>query len=119
MYRLFKFARLWILLAPVVLFTAGAASNQIVILANHDKMPVLVNSTKYPGVGMMDDIHVTMSDDTKLNFLADVFDFHDVTESIGDIGINSAEFLFPVCPFIWGLALTVDKLRLTDGQRAL
>lgn len=112
MYRLFKFARLWILALPVLLCGFGAGLNQIVIISNHDKMPVLVNDRKYSPQGMMDDIHVTMSNDTHLNALADIFDFHDETESIGDLLIDASQFLIPITPFIWGLALTVDKFRL-------
>jgi hypothetical protein len=35
---------LWILLLPVAIIGVGAASNQLVLIANHDKFPVMVNS---------------------------------------------------------------------------
>jgi len=35
---------LWIPLLPVAIFGAGAASNQVVLIANHDKFPVIENS---------------------------------------------------------------------------
>ena len=37
---------LWILLAPIAITFVGVASNQAVLIANHDKFPVMVNSTK-------------------------------------------------------------------------
>ena len=47
--KLLSFLRttsLWILLLPVVLTITGAASNQLVLIANRDTFPVLVNDKK-------------------------------------------------------------------------
>lgn len=46
MKRIFGFARLWILLLPLLIGFTGAASNQLVLAANHDKFPVMVNERK-------------------------------------------------------------------------
>src|ERR1700675_4283495 len=35
---------LWILLLPAALGGIGAASNQLVLIANHDRFPVMINS---------------------------------------------------------------------------
>ena len=99
---MFKFLRktsLYILAIPVLLFGLGAASNQVVLQANNDRFPVLINETKVrefnsekvelgpmsitvvkpanvdsDGVVMIDDTHCVMTSKTHLNFLADVFD---------------------------------------------
>lgn len=47
--KLLSFLRttsLWILLLPVVLTVTGAASNQLVLIANRDTFPVLVNDKR-------------------------------------------------------------------------
>lgn len=46
MKRILSFAHLWILALPLVLTLLGAASNQAVIAANHDRFPVLMNVRK-------------------------------------------------------------------------
>ncbi len=99
----------WLIFAPWMIAFTGAASNQLVLIANHDKFPVMVNALKLdemrnpspsnfiakllgapapaPAVkvgddGMLDDIHCVMTDKTHLNFLADLFDMHDAIYSI-------------------------------------
>ena len=44
--RVFCNSLLWILLAPFAVQGIGAASNQAVLIANHDKFPVMVNPVK-------------------------------------------------------------------------
>jgi hypothetical protein len=124
---MFKFLRktaLWIVIAPWALFGLGAASNQVVLQANHDKFPVMVNTLKErvmvaqaqanykelaadAGIdptlpaGMIDDTHCVMTDKTHLNFLADVFDLKDGIYSIGDFTILLGEWMSGFAPFIW------------------
>ena len=124
---MFKFLRktaLWIVIAPWALFGLGAASNQAVLWANHDKFPVMVNTLKErvmvaqaqanykelaadAGIdptlpaGMIDDTHCVMTDKTHLNFLADVFDLKDGIYSIGDFTILLGEWMSGFAPFIW------------------
>jgi hypothetical protein len=46
---MFKFLRktaLWIVLVPALIFGVGVASNQAVLVANHDRFPVMWNSYK-------------------------------------------------------------------------
>ena len=46
---MFKFLRktaLWIVALPLLCFILGAASNQAVPIANHDKFPVMWNDYK-------------------------------------------------------------------------
>lgn len=122
---MFKFLRktfLWILLSPVALSLLGAASNQAVLMANHDTFPVMVNSLKAEMMvtemkneaeekeinvpeGMIDDVHCLMTSKTHLNFLADVFDLKDGIYSIGDFGIMLGSWLWGFVPYVWGFAV--------------
>lgn len=124
---------LWILLAPVALQITGAASNQAVLIANHDKFPVMVNDTKLKEFmevkevaqaehslpfawqstepdGMIDDIHCVMTPKTHLNAMADIFDMHEAIYSIGDFILMLSGWLGGFAPFVWAFAV-VDKLR--------
>jgi len=73
----------------------GTASNQAVKIANHDKFPVLDNGYHYQvnDDGMMDDEHCVMTSETRLNALADIFDFEGKTLSIGDMLLNLGDWL--------------------------
>ena len=44
--KILRSSFLWILLAPFAVQGIGAASNQAVLIANHDKFPVMVNAVK-------------------------------------------------------------------------
>jgi hypothetical protein len=127
--NLFRASCLWILLGPYVILGLGAVSNQAVLIANHDKFPVMVNARKLdvmlnpspPGplatlLGilepapkgdkgedrMIDDIHCVMTPVTHLNFLADIFDLHNATYSIGDLLMILGEQIGSFTPIIWG-----------------
>lgn len=107
---------LYILLAPWAILGIGVASNQAVLQANHDTFPVLVNSIKLAGIlpdgviitpgqsQAIDEVHVTMTPDTHLNFLADIFDLGNIY-SIGDFAIMLGEWLNTFAPFVWGFAV--------------
>ena len=127
---------LWILLAPYIVTGLGAASNQAVLIANHDKFPVMVNAVKldeYTGepkidivtvltgtpsvetekpkptdATYIDDVHIVMTSDTHLNALADIFDFHSAIYSIGDGLLMLGEWLSGFCPMVF-LALVFKK----------
>ena len=110
---------LWILMTPYAILGTGIMSNQVVLQANHDTFPVLVNPIKLgilpdgvtitPGQSQaIDDVHVTMTSQTHLNFLADVFDLGAIY-SIGDFTIMLGEWMLTFTPFIWG-ALVIRKL---------
>ena len=124
---------LWILLLPITIFGLGVASNQAVLIANHDTFPVLINQHKIDernteiaaaiaaGAadvplpigkdGMIDDVHCVMTNQTHLNALADVFDIGSIY-SVGDFLWYLGKWLAGFCPFIWGFAV-IDKLRKT------
>ena len=134
---MFKFLRktsLYILAVPVMLFMLGAASNQAVLWANHDKFPVMVNTLKErvmvaqaqanykelaaeAGIdptlpaGMIDDTHCVMTDKTRLNWLADVFDMKTAIYSIGDFSLMLGEWLFGFAPFLFAFDV-VRKLSM-------
>ena len=124
---------LWIVLVPWAIALGGAASNQLVLIVNHDSFPVAVNTyeenlmaakaalewkeraedlgvtTSLPA-GMIDDTHCVMTSQTHLNFLADVFDFKDGIYSVGDGGIMLGTWLWTFAPVVW-LFEVVRKLR--------
>jgi hypothetical protein len=134
---MFKFLRktaLWILLAPAAIWGAGLASNQLVLNANHDTFPVKVNTFKAQAFrveaeaqvtaendqsdnenlvlpeGYIDETHIIMTDQTHLNFLADVFDMKTSTYSIGDFLLMFGEWLFTYTPFLWAF-IVIRKLQ--------
>ena len=130
---------LYVLLAPWAVLGTGIASNQAVLIANHDRFPVMLNAVKLgdmlgqseplaiptppfvspaPKValpdGMIDNVHCVMTDETHLNFLADVFDLGSIY-SIGDFAIMMGEWLNTFVPFVW-VALVIRKL--TDEEES-
>lgn len=121
---MFKFLRktyLYVLALPILFMALGVASNQVVLYANHDRFPVSVNLVKAhnmapdavelpDGVVMLDDIHCLMTEKTHLNLLADIFDFHQDIESVGDMSIELGGWMWTFTPFVWGV-LVVRKLK--------
>jgi hypothetical protein len=122
-FKLIRTTALWILLIPAGLIFAGAASNQAVLIANHDTFPVLLNKGKTlqaaeaeaksnPDVvadGEIDNIHCIMTNKTHLNYLADIFDLQDGVYSIGDLSMEFGEFLWVYAPYLWAF-VTIQKL---------
>lgn len=115
MFQWLKKTALWIVAVPTLAFVMGVASNQVVLMANHDTFPVMINDAKMfrhvqtcvadaaeaqdeqaaeiclamAQHGYIDDTHVVMTPKTHLNFLADVFDFGPMgIWSVGDIAIE-------------------------------
>jgi hypothetical protein len=113
---------LWILALPLALSLLGAASNQAVIIANHDTFPVRISEVKVAmleaqegatytlpdGKVMLDPVHCVMTDKTHLNALADNFDIGGI-ESVGDMALDLGGWLWTFAPFVWGAAV-VRKL---------
>ena len=122
---------LWIPLVPAVVFVLGVASNQAVLIANHDRFPILINerrvirlaepvidiskmvihervSVDSDGTIMLDDVHCLMTSDTHLNALADVWDLGSIY-SVGDFAIEAGAYLFDYAIVIW-LAFMVSQL---------
>jgi hypothetical protein len=124
---------LYILALPLLLTVLGAASNQIVLIANHDTFPVLLNEKKTEaataeqkfvqspvikpqparedaeGLVMLDDVHCVMTHETHLNDLADIFDLGNIY-SIGDFGLILGDYLWVFAPFLFVFD-TTRKLR--------
>lgn len=107
---------LWILLAPWAAIYLGASSNQLVLIANHDKFPVMFNAGKIARLesigpdGLLDDVHCLMTHQTHLNALADIFDLKDGMYSIGDGLLTLGEWLNGFCCYVW-IALVIWRLR--------
>jgi hypothetical protein len=119
--KMFSFLRktsLYLLAIPTLLTVIGAASNQAVLIANHDTFPVLVNDAKatlilthqagkpdtdfrfrptpaqeVDNVVMLDEVHCLMTPQTHLNALADVFDLGSIY-SIGDFSLILGDWLW-------------------------
>jgi hypothetical protein len=91
---------------------AGFVSNQLVLIANHDTFPVLMNGVVVARVmpfGYDDEGHVLMTSETHLNALGDIFDFHSGWLSIGDLLLDAGIWLKTFCPFVWAV-LVIKKL---------
>jgi Family of unknown function (DUF5317) len=104
---------IWILCLPFLVGGLGTISNQAVLIANHDKFPVLVDEYKRARNsgkdGMIDDTHCIMTKDTHLNALGDIFDMrNEGTTSIGDILIDLGDWLKGICWWVW-LALYIPR----------
>jgi hypothetical protein len=137
MITMFSFLRktaLWIVLAPCLTLGTGLTSNQLVLWANHDTFPVMLNTAKVNlyhmkleqaaeagddeaqvGLallehGYLDDTHVIMTPSTHLNFLADVFDLRAATYSIGDFLLMLGEWSMSLSPFVWA-TVVIGRLR--------
>jgi hypothetical protein len=129
--RFLSATRLWILLLPLAIGYLGAASNQVVLWANHDKFPVRLNAYKTAvfhaeiasadlpseiktailSDDLIDPVHCVMSDSTHLNLLADWIDLHTAIYSPGDLLIESGDWAWDYTPMLWGILFCVDALR--------
>jgi len=100
---------LWVLLLPPTLFFVGATLNQLVLITNHDQFPVLMRDSAASRLmpnGIDDEGHVLMSHSTHLNFLGDVFDFHEGWDSVGDLTMTLAGWLQGFCPYVYVVLAT-------------
>jgi Family of unknown function (DUF5317) len=130
MRHFFRSTMLWILAAPIAIGFIGAASNQAVLIANHDRFPVLLNAVGLQhaiesgivvtgdDIIMIDETHCVMTSKTRLNFLADIFDFHSEWVSVGDMLLDLSDWLWHFCPAIW-FALVIRKLLCSPTPKPL
>ena len=111
----------WIVLLPVALIVLGAAMNQVAIIANHDVMPVLINSGKvmmaggvrpFDGREMLDPMHSVMNKDTHLKFLCDILDFQDGIYSLGDEVLFLGIWMWAFAPYLWGFLICLKVYKL-------
>lgn len=112
---------LWILLLPYALGFLGAASNQLVLVANHGKFPVMLNprwnTNQQPDSdGMIDDVHCVMSAETHLNLLSDIFNFHHGILSVGDLLLGWSDDMLPYTWGIWLGLILYRRERDFDGD---
>lgn len=110
MLTLLRRARAWILAVPLTLSFIGAASNQAVIYANHDRFPVMLNSAKVTHYepdadGMIDKVHSVMQPTDHLKFLADWIDLGDGMYSPGDLLLMLGDWLWTYAPLVWAICL--------------
>jgi hypothetical protein len=135
MLSFFKRTSLYILAIPVLFTFLGAASNQLVLVANHDSFPVMLNERKLSSMAdqkngndnvfspmpasveqkddtvYLDDVHCLMTSHTHLNALADIFDLKDGIYSIGDFLLMLGEWVGVFAPFVYVFDVT-KKLSL-------
>jgi Family of unknown function (DUF5317) len=120
MRNFLRVTMLWVMLLPLLVGFAGVASNQLVLIANHDKFPVMLNEHKnnmrdgdgnalVDADGMIDDAHCVMTSETHLNVMADIFDFKDAIYSVGDGLINLGAWGWTWAPFVW-VGLVIRRL---------
>jgi hypothetical protein len=136
MFSFLRRTSLYILAIPFLFTFLGAASNQSVLLANHDTFPVMVNdrkladmadhdkksveikfnqpnpAEKQDDVVMLDDTHCVMTSHTHLNALADIFDMKDAIYSIGDFSLMLGDWLWAFAPFLFAF----DVIRKLKAQ---
>jgi hypothetical protein len=106
---------LWILLLPYAFILTGAASNQLVLIANHDTFPVLMREPLASKALPDDEGHVAMTKDTHLNLLGDILDFHNEGwESVGDLTLETGYWLQSVCPYLFA-AFAIRRLVDNNG----
>ena len=124
MFSFLRRTSLYILAIPVLFTCLGAASNQVVLIANHDTFPVMVNAKKLQEMTgpreqkainfnkpqpafetedavMLDEVHCAMTSKTHLNALADIFDMKDAIYSIGDFMLMLGDWLWAFAPFVF------------------
>lgn len=120
MRRLLSVLRLWILALPLLLIGFGAGLNQIVLAANHDTFPVMVNHRKEVHFqpdqwGQIDDNdHCVMTGETHLNWLADYIDLQEAIYSPGDLVLMLGEWLWSFAPIVWLTLVFTDLWRRAE-----
>lgn len=133
---------LWVALLPLAFTYLGTLSNQVVLYANHDTFPVSINPVKLQvftggelgknpetgkpeisggliielpdGTLMTDETHCVMTSKTHLNWLADVFDFHQEIESVGDLLLGVGDWLSGFAYYTWGVLVILALAKKQD-----
>ncbi len=115
-------ARLYILVFPSALFYTGAAMNQVVLVANGGKFPVMVNDRHAKIFDLteddfMDDIHCRMTGETHLNWLADLLTFGHTIVSLGDLLIDAGRATASSAFVAWATLLINDKVTKQPNEQ--
>lgn len=113
----------YLIVVPVLLLVLGAVSNQLVLIANGGRFPVLLNPAQIVffmqdsgkvvnGISYLDEVHTVMRHEDHLKFLADIINLgHAGVLSIGDLFIELGQFLWDFGPVMW-LGLAIRKLTI-------
>jgi hypothetical protein len=127
-----KFAYWYLIVVPALILGLGIASNQLVLVANHGKFPVMMNEIQMEkfcsladvdpadvpqipaaacmkGGEMIDPVHSVMGPNSHLKALADIFPLGRNIYSVGDGLIYLGLWLLSFTPYMW-LALTIRKV---------
>jgi hypothetical protein len=129
----------WVIAIPLLLVFSGALSNQLVLVANWGKFPVMLNSAQlakmqaekakdepsfsisdtvvsvahlghvFSSDGMIDDVHCVMSHSNHLKILADWINLGDGIYSPGDLVLILGLKLWEFAPIAW-VILALRKL---------
>lgn len=103
---------LWVLLLPFVTHYTGALFNQIVMIANNGRMPVLLSPTELDAWltvkgntilinGMMDFRHSVMTRSSRWKLLADIIDLKQLgVWSVGDLLIAAGDNMEQAAPYV-------------------
>lgn len=107
----------WLLLAPYACYAIGALLNILVLIVNHNVMPVLAPGGGCPD-NVPDTIHACMTHASHLKFLADWIVWGDGVRSLdimspGDVFILAYEYTCNMFLYIW-IALVVKDF--TDSN---
>lgn len=112
----FARTRLYLLLIPLALSGLGFSLNEVVIVANGGKFPVMVNASedKYiepNGFFKDDDTHCRMTAGTHMNWLADYIRPGPDAPimSVGDLFIEFGSFLSDYSLVAWATAMIIDS----------
>jgi hypothetical protein len=116
--RFLRVTFLWIILIPHVFIYSGMISNQLVLWTNHDTFPVLMRDSAAQRLLPDDQGHVAMTRETHLNFLGDVFDFHDGWESLGDLMLETGMWMNTFAPYVF-LALVIPRLVASSNASSM
>lgn len=113
MKRAFLKLKLYILIAPWLIWCLGVCCNQLVEVTNHGMMPVVCNThvcgPDIPPGTVLDGRHVTANGHQHLMFLADVWNMGNIY-SVGDGFLALGSWLWDFAPLVWGLILCLKVL---------
>jgi hypothetical protein len=117
--KLLKRIPYWQLIAlPILAMFLGAASNQVVLIANDGRFPVQLNAASVErysdnsktvnSIVYLDHIHTVMRPEDHLKLMADVINIGPI-ESIGDLFLDLGFWSFQFTPLMW-LTLALRNL---------
>ena len=122
-----KKSRLYFFAIPFLFVVIGAGLNQIAVNCNHDSMPVVFNEgnrdgfihegfprTLPDGTVLLDPRHSLLTSKSRTFLLDDIVDFGTSKFSVGDGFLYAADWMLPLMPYFWGMALYADLRKKED-----